>query len=241
METNTTHWQRFRRDPLGMARRVLYKLFVGPLKYRRGDRYDAPRYWSDRFAKYGTSLLGPGDEGLSEEQNLEMYRRAEADFLGLCAKEGVDLPNARVLEIGLGNGFYTDVLRRAGVTRYLGADITDVLFSEFRTQFPGYGFVRADITTEELPGPHDAIFLIDVIQHIVTEEQLGAALRMITDRLAPGGTFVVGPLSRTSEKHLYYVHSWSLETVDRLVAPGLTRSGPYPFRNGELYVYRRPA
>ena len=58
---------RFKKDPLDFIRRALFKTIVGSRKYGKGNDYDATRYWHNRFSKYGQSLKGAGDEGLSEE------------------------------------------------------------------------------------------------------------------------------------------------------------------------------
>ena len=66
-------FRNFLRHPLSTLRRAASKLLTGPLKYRRGTGYDARRYWSDRFGRYGMSLRGPGNEGLSNDENRRLY------------------------------------------------------------------------------------------------------------------------------------------------------------------------
>ena len=56
--------EKFKQDPIGFLRRAFYKTWGAPLKCRTTDGYDAALYWGDRFARYGTSLKGVGDEGL---------------------------------------------------------------------------------------------------------------------------------------------------------------------------------
>ena len=238
MSVNTSLLARFRQNPAGFIKRAIYKTFIGPLKYKRGDRYDAPRYWNDRFSKYGLSILGPGDEGLTEAQNNQMYEEAEKSFLDLCRAEGIDFSKNRVLEIGLGNGFYTEVLHRSGVREYQGLDIADVLFPNLRERFPGFRFAQKDITSSAIEGQYDVIFLIDVIQHIVTEEQLSFALQNISRCLSPKGVFIVGPMVKEGKKTLYYVHPWSIDVVRKHIPSDLKQSGPFAFRGAELFSFR---
>lgn len=141
---------KLRHDPIGFFRRAFYKTLIAPVKYRVKGGYDAARYWSDRFSKYGTSMKGVGDEGLSEQDNRTMYESAGAVFLDLCRQEGIDLSTARVLEIGCGNGFYTRLLKQQGVNRYVGVDITDALFPLLVERFPSFQFIRRDITADPL-------------------------------------------------------------------------------------------
>ena len=102
------------RDPLGAARRTIEKVVVGPLRYRKGRGYDAEAYWGDRFSRYGRSLRGPGDEGLSETDNDRDYAVADETFRGFCAKNQLDFATVKTLEIGPGTGFYTRHHGRVG-------------------------------------------------------------------------------------------------------------------------------
>lgn len=119
---------KIKEDPLDFIRRALFKTILGSRKYGKGNDYDAARYWHDRFSKYGQSLKGAGDEGLSEEENLKIYAEAAKVFIDLCRREGVDFQRVNILEIGCGTGFYTQLLHNLGVKSYVGVDITDVLF-----------------------------------------------------------------------------------------------------------------
>ncbi|MBK8401208.1 MAG: class I SAM-dependent methyltransferase [Propionivibrio sp.] len=157
---------RFTNDPLGFLGRVFTKLFIAPVKYRSRMGYDARRYWHDRFEKYGLSLKGVGDEGLSEEENRKMYQEAAESFLALCRRECIDFTRARVLEIGCGNGFYTKLLAQQKVGRYLGLDITNIFFHDLETEYPDFKYICRDIASGNFDGEFDLILMIDVIEHI---------------------------------------------------------------------------
>ena len=138
-------WTKFKKHPLDFIKRALYKTIIGPLKYGEGNDYDAHKYWHDRFSKYGLSIKGAGDEGLSVQENEKMYAEAGKVFTDLCRKEGVDFQNVSVLEIGSGTGFYTQIFHDLGVKNYVGIDITDVLFPELRKKFPLFRGLRYNI------------------------------------------------------------------------------------------------
>ncbi len=229
----------FRKDPAAFLKRAFAKLLVGPLKYGTGRRYDPSRFWGDRFARYGLSLQGSGDEGFSEAENRAMYERAAAAFLEACRRAGVSPAGRRVLDIGCGTGYYTALLRDQGVADYTGVDVTDVLFPRLRETFPGYRFLRADATTETLSGEYDLVVLLDVIQNIVTRERLDAVLGNARRALAPGGALVVAPIMPETRKHLFYMHFWSRGDLERNF-PGFTIGEAVPFRNDSLVVLRRP-
>jgi len=230
---------RFRKDPVGFVRRAFYKLFVGSFVYRKGGGYDAHRYWTDRFQKYGSDLRGAGDEGLSEGENRGMYERAGQTFLEVCRRESVDFPRVRVLEIGCGTGFYTGILRAQGVRSYTAVDITDALFDRHREDFPGYTFIRQDVTDSQLDGDFDLICMIDVIQHIVGDERFRGAMENVKRCLKPGGLFLLTPIHGDSGKKMFYFHTRTLAEIAAHF-PDYRFSDPVPFRSTALVAIRKP-
>ena len=230
---------KFKKDPLGLIKRGLYKLIIGPLKYGKGNDYNASRYWHDRFSKYGLSFKGAGHEGLAEAQNKKMYEEAAKVFIALCNREDINFHNAKVLEIGCGNGFYTKLLYNLGVKDYIGVDITNVLFPVHRKNFPEFKFIRKDITKDKIEGKFDLILMIDVIQHIVNKDKLTSALDNIKNCLSDNGIFMVSPIKKKSKRHLFYVRWWSLEDIKRQVN-GYILKEMRPFRNDNILVVRKP-
>lgn len=231
---------KLRRGPLDVVKRVVEKTIVGRLRYGRSDGdYDAARYWSDRLSSRGTSLRGVGDEGLSEEENRREYEQSAAIFRSLCSELNVFDGSPRVLEVGPGAGFYTRLLAQLSVRDYLGLDITDALFGDLRSEFPAFRFEQRDITADPVQGTFDVVVMIDVIEHIVTDERMSQCMRTIDGALKPGGLFVLAPVMPRARKHLYYVRLWSVSELERRL-PGYTRAGAAPFRDGDLVVYRKP-
>ncbi|MFC1493510.1 class I SAM-dependent methyltransferase, partial [candidate division KSB1 bacterium] len=165
------------------------------------------------FSKYGYNLQGAGDESKTAEENEKMYVEAGSVFEKILAEENIDYGGIRVLEIGVGSAFYTQILKDKGVEDYTGLDIADVLFEKHREKFPDYKFVKSDITRDEVEGEFDLIIMIDVSQHIVKEEKLKSALNTIKGSMAESGIFLIAPLTSDSKKHHFYVHSWSPEFV----------------------------
>src|SRR3989338_6704681 len=233
-----TSLSKLRRDPVGFVRRAIYKTLIAPLKYRTKGGYDAARYWSDRFARYCTAMKGVGDEGLSEQDNREMYENASSAFLDLCRQEEIDLSTARVLEIGCGNGFYTQLLKEQGVNRYLGVDITDTLFPVLTERFPGFQFVRRDVTVDLLDCEFDLILMIDVIEHIVSEEKLDFAMSNVQRCLAGNSRFLVAPVVDQGGRSLFYVRFWTVEDIKGRVSE-CRLDEPRPFRDSRLLIARR--
>jgi 2-polyprenyl-3-methyl-5-hydroxy-6-metoxy-1,4-benzoquinol methylase len=230
---------RFGGGVVDLVRRAVFKTVIGPRRYRTESGYDAQRFWSDRFRKYGTGLRGSGDEGLSEAQNELVYEQAGATLLDAIATAGVDLPTANVLDVGCGPGFFTDLLHSEGVASYTGVDITDELFVDLRGRFPDYRFVRKDVTSDALEGTFDLVVMIDVAEHIVDTAGFDRCLANLAGAVAPGGTLLIGPLLERSARHLFYVRFWSTQDVLRRL-PAFEHLEDLPFRNGLLMVFRRP-
>ena len=223
--------ERVARGPMGLVARVVYKLTLGRVKYGRGSDYDAERYWTDRFKKAGFSLRGPGHEGLSEEANRNMYMEAAEHFTQFCEEQGITCDNKRVLEIGCGNGFYTNLIAQLSPTvDFTGIDITDVLFPVLKNRHPSFKFIKADVTEpwQDL-GPFDVIVMIDVLQHIVTDDRFRTTMANIKRWLTPGGTFIVGPIASVGRKELFYVRWWSVRSL-RQAFQGYRFSERYRFR-----------
>jgi len=225
---------------MGFVRRAFFKLVHGPLRYRTPDGYDAERYWRDRLLRYGPLLKGPGHEGLSETENRQQYAQAAATLLDACLHEGVDFQRARVLEVGCGNGFYTRLCREQGVISYTGVDVTDALFPDLTARFPGYEFVKADVTREVLSGTYDLILVIDVLEHITEEPAFDAALASLRKCIGESGVMVVAlpDPDRHPRQRLFYLRLWTqAEFFSRLGDLGATQQRP--FRSGRLYTLRR--
>jgi SAM-dependent methyltransferase len=226
------------RDPVGSARRAVDKLVLGPRRYRNSRGYDAQAYWGDRFARYGGSLRGPGDEGLSETDNDHDYEIAGSVFRQLCKENELDFASARTLEIGPGTGFYTRIISELGAQKLTAIDVTDVLFADLRRDLPTAELRRGDVTQDAIEGEFDIAVMIDVIEHIVTEDAFRAGLRNIADAISEQGTFILGPVLERHGRHLYYVHFWT-ERDARAALPGWQVADTIPFRDGTLLLLRR--
>jgi 2-polyprenyl-3-methyl-5-hydroxy-6-metoxy-1,4-benzoquinol methylase len=227
-------------NSLGLIQRGLYKTFIGSAIYGKKDDYDAQKYWSDRFSKYGHSLKGVGNEGLSEQENEKAYAEAAKIFIDVCQKQDqdIDFPNARVLEIGCGTGFYTQILSDLGVKNYLGVDITDVLFPELKQKFPHFHFIRKDITVDKIAKSFDLIVMIDVIEHIVNGSKFTFAMNNVKSCLDKQGVFIVAPILEASKRELFYVRSWSIEDINNNFQ-NYNIGELVPFRTGYISTIRK--
>ncbi len=226
-------------DPVGFVKRAFFKTIIGPLKYSKENGYNASQYWKDRFSKYGYSLQGAGDESISSEDNEKVYQSARDEFQAILKQENINLSGSDILEIGVGSAFFTGVLFELGAQKLTGVDITDVLFNQHKEKFPDYTFVKRDITNDTVDGVYDLITMIDVVQHITEEAKVAAAMATIKNCLQPGGKFLIGPLETESQKHHFYVHIWSVETIKHFF-DDCNVDREIPFKGSILLVIRKP-
>src|SRR3989338_9566601 len=159
-------------NPIELIKQGLRKRFVQPWQYRGKGGYDAGRYWRECFVKYGFSMQGVGLEGHTHAENLQIREKSAQILAKVCGAEFKDFSSVRVLEIGCGNGYYSNILEQWGARDYTGLDITDILFAELKRKFPAFRFVQGDISEKPLPDKYDLIIMMDVIQHIVDKAKL---------------------------------------------------------------------
>lgn len=220
--------------PLWKIRDLIYT----PIRKRLAAKYRPARYWNDRHKKYGFDIRGVGNCNLSEKENEISYRQARDTFLELCRSLNVDFTNIKILDIGCGSGFYTNIIKSQGGKDYTGVDITDVLFDELGKRFPGFNFRKLDISEKNLNGQFDLIVMIDVTQHIVEDQKFSFAMQNIKSSLSKDGIFIVtSRLSesfRQTDKHV--VH----RTIDfyKNEFPGAEFSQPVHFRDKYIFAIK---
>ncbi|HBQ97398.1 MULTISPECIES: class I SAM-dependent methyltransferase [unclassified Roseofilum] len=216
----------------------LYKWAIAPWIYGQNGDYDAQRYWGDRLTRYGLSLQGVGHEGRSELENQEEYTQAGQLFIQACTQANINISQARILEVGCGTGFYTQILADLGARNYLGIDITDVLFTDLRDKFPQFSFQRQDITQYQEIGRFDLIVMIDVIEHIVIEKKIKDTLWNLQNYLNPQGKIIIAPLVLQEKRSLFHVNFWSVKTLQEIMETCKTTYA-LNFRNGQLMILEK--
>lgn len=231
----------------------LAKLFTSPLevfrnrrrravekmKYATENDYRAVEYWRERHGTYGFDVRGVGDFTKTIEENNAILERGSKHLLALCAEAGVDLPAASVLDVGCGIGHYAGTLRDAGVRAYTGVDIVDTLFAGLRDRFPEFTFQQVDAGTQQLPGMHDLIIMLDVAQHITNPEKFRYAMENLKAHLKPGGTVVISTIIGPEEsRSTFYVVTRTLATF-REIFSGFAMFGPREFDGNQMFALRQ--
>lgn len=184
--------------------------------------FNARDYWESRLSEQ-YSLTGVGYRRLGLHFNRWMYRVRARVFARVAASLGVDWSEARVLDVGAGTGFYVDQWHRLGVPSVTGFDITAKAVEELSRRFPQDRFHQVDIGQPPDPalvaeGPFDAASAMDVLFHIVDDDQYAQSFRAIAALLRPGGWFLWSDnFLRHETERVEHQVSRPLEESERLV------------------------
>jgi SAM-dependent methyltransferase len=101
--------------------------------------------------------------------------------------------DASILDVGCGAGLLVNALRQAGFTNVAGVDPTESLVRVAAARGLPCRVVSEDFVekaSSDLDGGHDVIFLLDVLEHIPVNRQLGF-LRGLRGMLRPGGRLIL--------------------------------------------------
>ncbi|MFC1828185.1 class I SAM-dependent methyltransferase [Thermodesulfobacteriota bacterium] len=141
--------------------------------------YQPDKYWEDRLTKH-FSLRGVGFLNLGLEYNKWLYKTRLRMLGKFIKKHHISTYGKRILDIGVGTGFYIDFWERQGVRHIAGLDITQKSISELENKYPQHSFIRGDIAEELCFGQKfDIITCFDILFHIVENDKFDQAIRNI--------------------------------------------------------------
>ena len=135
-----------------------------------------------------------GYVGLGEAYNKWIYELRAEHFLRLARDLGIS-PSTRVLDVGLGNGFYIDLYQRLAVNDVSGLDLSPRSIQEAQDRFNRYAFLVHDVTkpipSMFMQGGFDWVSAMDMLYHVVEDDLFAAAVRTCGNAVKPGGKFIV--------------------------------------------------
>ena len=77
------------------------------------SEYQPEKYWQERLSR-DFSLVGVGCIGIGIEYNQWLYKARSSVLTRLLKKNNINVQGKRVLDIGVGNGFYVPYWKRKG-------------------------------------------------------------------------------------------------------------------------------
>lgn len=159
----------------------------------RSPDFDPRKYWEERLAAR-CSLAGVGHAGFPLSYNRWLYRIRRAVFRRVIRGLDIDVPSARVLDIGSGTGFYVKLWKAAGAADVEGVDIAPTSVEFLCRRFPGSTFRQGDIgdpgALAGLEGSFDVVSAMDVLFHLVEDSAYARAIRNVHSALKEGGIFI---------------------------------------------------
>jgi|HubBroStandDraft_6_1064221.scaffolds.fasta_scaffold151708_1 2-polyprenyl-3-methyl-5-hydroxy-6-metoxy-1,4-benzoquinol methylase len=195
---------------------------VSTINQKSGGGPNLAEYWEQRLTAKPT-LAGVGHNGFGLSYNKWMYKLRRTVFLRHVRFLGLDLPNSNVLDIGSGIGFWLEVWQSLGVRSLTGSDITAVATRKIRDTYPGVKALQLNIAspsaTETLGMQYDAISAIDMLYHIVADDDYATAIANMARSLKPGDYLVMTENLLHEEAPKAIVQSnRTLKTVTELLA-----------------------
>jgi SAM-dependent methyltransferase len=166
------------------------------------DPFDAKAYWERLHEE--SSLRSVGQSGLPVQLNRHLYAIARRNVLGFVRSQGiVDPPPRRVFEAGAGTGFWVALWTSLGATTVDGCDLVPAAVERLRKAFPG-SFTAGDLAE---PGvipadrSYDLVTAMNVLLHVLEDDQFVAGLRNLAGAVAPGGSLLLAEpaLTRSAE------------------------------------------
>lgn len=149
-------------------------------------------YWDSLHREHPGQFAAVGYAALGEGFNREAYRRLRIPALRrLLGRHGVR-PRT-LLEAGVGTGAYAGLWRELGVMEWVGVDISKAAVATLRTRFPEGEFYVLDLARPRSLGSRtfDLVTAIDVLYHIVADDDFESALTWLGRRVNEQGHLVV--------------------------------------------------
>jgi trans-aconitate methyltransferase len=94
-------------------------------------------------------------------------------------KIGLNVKDIAVAGIGCGIDFWTDVFKNNCCKNYLDIDVSESAIEKLKKLYPDYRFICADISELVVEEKFDLVFMIDVTQHIVDDEQFRKSMGFV--------------------------------------------------------------
>jgi 2-polyprenyl-3-methyl-5-hydroxy-6-metoxy-1,4-benzoquinol methylase len=157
---------------------------------------DNEDYWVRRHEDLKGSLASVGVIGTPEHENRQRYARKKRRIVSLLRSLGnIDLQGKTVLDAGCGIGMVSELLFALGATVH-GIDASPVAAAEARDRaspppFDPNNFKVGSLLDFKFPGQFNFVFCLDVLYHIVDDDNWQQVVRNLATHTAAGGLLVI--------------------------------------------------
>jgi 2-polyprenyl-3-methyl-5-hydroxy-6-metoxy-1,4-benzoquinol methylase len=197
-------------------------------------REEALRYWDDRHRSLG-ELRSGGHIGLSEAANEIFYRVRLGKLLELIGDLNAPSEPMFVLDAGCGKGRFSRELAACGFC-VDGIDASEAAISASQAA-GGARFEVSTLAAWRSPTLYDVVMSIDVLFHILDEDEWTATVRNLASLTRLGGQLIVTDENRDDPRSAggYIVHRPRAAYAD-LLGDGFrfVAFTPYTFRENTV-------
>jgi len=160
--------------------------------FQRGDTavFDPQRYWARRHGSLAGQLAAVGHRNLTEDANADQYRVKVAQIRSLIARHVGRGEHRTLLEAGCGCGVLTPHFLAMGF-QVTAIDFSRKAVTQAKRKAPQARFKVASISKFELGSRFDVIAVIDVLLHVVNQDEWRSALERLNRHLRPDGVLIL--------------------------------------------------
>ncbi|MFJ7077121.1 class I SAM-dependent methyltransferase [Streptomyces sp. NPDC098781] len=203
----------------------------------------ARRYWDTRHAEHD-ELASGGHIGLDRPGNEIFYAQRLGALLDLVGDLSSTTAPLFVLDAGCGKGYFARGLARCG-HRVDAFDVSPTAVDRARAEGGGPRYAVAALDEWRSPWPYDTVVCVDVLFHVLDDEDWADGLRNLASLVRVGGRLIVTDedTDRRTARGDYIVHRPLTAYRAEAEPLGLrhTLSRPYGFRENRVgfHVFTR--
>lgn len=150
---------------------------------------EAARYWENRHRQRGLMRSG-GHVSRLESENLAFYLERVGLISRLLGGMGGGAARAELLDAGCGKGVFSGLLADCGF-RVTGIDASGQAVNEATSRLPALSFEQTSLAAYRPAHFFDAAIVIDVLFHILDDEEWEASILNIAKLVRFGGMLLV--------------------------------------------------
>jgi SAM-dependent methyltransferase len=203
--------------------------------------YDPEKYWENRISNR-FNLSGVGNYIFSEFYNHFLYKAKIRAIKYILLKNGIELNNKTVCDIGCGTGFFVDFYSRNSASEVVGIDIATSSINHLTNKYPKYLFLKENISSsillENIKIRFDIVNVFDVLYHITDDDLFMSALFNISSLVNENGyIFITDATGQNFKNYGEHVKFRDLGVYKRLFnETGIDFIDIYPL----FYLLNRP-
>lgn len=152
------------------------------------DRFDPAVYWEARHQEFRDDPRNVGSRGFSPADNFDMIVTKASIVSHTLGKHGIGL-GANVLDAGCGAGLFTWFLASTGF-RMTGIDVSETAIASANARGVG-DFVVGPISQRVVQDEFDAVLCLDVLFHIVDDQEWVRSLETLSSYVNKNGLLVI--------------------------------------------------